>query len=122
MQERIIALDLSQQQLLMFFAHLFIYLDCQDSFRDGPSIETVKHIGSRVFALYRQGGARATLTLTMGEARALKLVFRSLVQCYSNHPPSAYDTKASRDLAMCRALLQRAKRHAGRTSREASNL
>ncbi len=117
-----IELDLSQQQLLMFFIHLFVYLDCQDSFRDGPSIETVKEIGSRVFALYGQGEARATLALTMSEARALKLVFRLLVRCYSTDPLSPSDAKALRDLAMCQALLQRAKRHPGHTSREVSKL
>lgn len=122
MADRRILLDLSQQQLLVFFAHLFVYLDCQDLSRDGPSIEMVKHIGSCLFALYRQGGPRAMLPLTMSEARALKLVLRALVRCYSNHPLSPSDAKALRDLAMCQALLQRAKRHPERTSREASSL
>ncbi len=122
MEERRIALNLSQQQLLVFFAHLFVYLDCQDLSREGPSIEIIKHIGSRIFALYRQGGAHATLPLTMDEARTLKLVLRALVQCYSNDLLSCYDAKALRDLAMCQALLQRAKRHSGHASREVSSL
>ena len=122
MADRNMLLDLSQQQQLIFFAHLFVYLDSQDLSNEGPSIETVKHIGSSIFALYRQGGTRARLTLTMAEARALKLVLRSLEQCYGQNPPSAQSQRALRDLAMCQALLQRAKRHPGRRLREASRL
>ena len=121
MARRTLALDLSQQQLLIFFAHLFVYLDSQDLSKEGPSLETVKHIGSSIFARYRQGGPRARLTLTMAEARTLKLVLRSLEQCYGQNPPSPHRDLALRDLAMCQALLQRAKRrakrHPGRRSR-----
>ena len=114
-------LDLSRQQLLVFSAHLLVYLECQKAFRDGPSIETVKDIGSRVFALCSQDQAPMTLTLTGGETRALTLVLRLLVPCYSEGPPSANRTRALRDLAMCRALLQRARRHPARKTREESH-
>lgn len=120
MAHRTLELDLSQQQLLIFFAHLFVYLDSQDLSQEGPSLETVKHIGSSIFAHYRQGGPRRRLTLTMAEARALKLVLRSLEQCYGQNPPSAHRQRALRDLMMCQALLQRAKRHPLRSAGEES--
>lgn len=113
-----IELDLSYQQLLIFSAHLFVYLDGQDEFREGPSIETVKSIGSRVFALCGAEQARVTLMLTLWEARALKLVFRLLVQCYREEPLSPCRDESLRDLAMCQALLQRAKRHPAPSSRK----
>jgi|SRR5579883_23032 hypothetical protein len=121
MAHRTLELDLSQQQLLIFFAHLFVSLDSQDLSQEGPSLETVTHIGSSIFAYYRQGGPRRRLTLTMAEAHALKLVLRSLEQCSGQNPPSAHRQRALRDLMMGQALLQRAKRHPGRTSKEGSN-
>jgi hypothetical protein len=121
MMSRTIRLDLSRQQVLIFYAHLFVYLDCQDHFRDGPWIETVKDLGSRLFALHCQGEARAMLTLTLQEARAIRLVLRALIQCYGENPPSVHREKALRDLMMCQALLQRAKRHPMRSQREESH-
>ncbi len=120
MADRNMLLDLSQQQQLIFFAHLFVYLDSQDLSNKGPSIETVKDPGSSIFALYRQGRARAALPLTMSEARALTLVLRSLEQCSGQNPPSAHRQRARRDLVACQTLLQRAKRHPGRRLRGAS--
>jgi hypothetical protein len=110
MVDEVLRFDLSRQHIQMFLAHIFVYLVCQDSPGEGPLVETIKEIGSRFFALDSQGSARASFLLTTGEVRALKLMFRSLVQCYCKNPPSLNRARALRDLTICRALLQRAKR------------